>query len=49
MTDESWRRDGLTLPPPEADLMKDVGQQRAAGDAAVLLERLQREREYDAA
>ena len=42
--DQSWRQDGLLLPTPEVELAQDA---RHLGDAGLLLERLQRERESD--
>ena len=42
--DQAWRQDGLLLPTPEAELEQDASQ---IGDAELLLERLQRERESD--
>ena len=42
--DQAWRQDGLLLPTPEAELEQDASH---LGDADLLLERLQRERESD--
>ena len=42
--DQAWRQDGLLLPTPEGELVPDASH---LGDAGLLLERLQRERESD--